>query len=85
MPLWVMVHFQVHVVICVTEDNHAVARRIWKKRAIDFIFKPYDTQRFLIDVNKVVRHILDVREIKQLRKKIKTLEQEIQTLQKKNR
>jgi DNA-binding NtrC family response regulator len=72
-----MVHFYIHVVICVNEENLLVARRIWQKRAIDFILKPFDLERFINDVHKIVRHVIDQRTIERLAKKIESLESEI--------
>lgn len=72
-----LVHSHLHLVICVNTENLEVAERIWHKRAIDYIIKPYTTKRFLNDVKKVLRYVLHVQEIKKLRKRIKELKKEI--------
>jgi len=69
-------HANVGVVICVTEENYAVASRVWSKRAVDFIFKPYTETRFVQDVMKVMRYILLHKENEQMRTQIRTLEAE---------
>jgi two-component system, OmpR family, response regulator VicR len=77
-----MVHFHLRVVICVNNENLEVASRIWKQRAIDFILKPFTAEQFVLDVNKVVRHVLDLRENESLKKKIVLLENELSLLKK---
>jgi len=77
------VHASLHLVICVTEENLEVAHRVWNRRAIDFILKPYTVDRFIHDVNKVVRYVLERRELDQLRKRINILEREMKQLREK--
>ncbi len=75
-----MIHSYVQVVICVTAENLEVARRVWSRRAMDFIMKPIKTDRFIQDVNKIIRYIIDKRELKQLRLRVKAIEDEIAKL-----
>jgi PleD family two-component response regulator len=72
-----MVHSYVQVVICATAENLEVAHRVWSRRAMDFIMKPITAERFIQDVNKIIRYIYDKRELKQLRERIKVIEKEI--------
>jgi len=76
------VHSHVHLVICVTSENLEVARRVWHRRAMDFIFKPFHTTRFIQDVNKIIRYILDKRELDTLRKRINVIENELKKIKK---
>jgi DNA-binding NtrC family response regulator len=78
-----LVHHTVCYIICVTYENLEVARRAWNKRAMDFIVKPYDVKRFIEDVNKLVRYVLEQRELKYLRKRVKALETENELLKRK--
>jgi response regulator of citrate/malate metabolism len=75
-----MVHSYVHVVICATVENLEVAERVWSRRAMDFIVKPITSGRFVQDVHKIIRYIIDKRELTQLRKRIKAIEDQIGTL-----
>jgi len=75
-----MVHSYVQVVICATAENLEVARRVWSRRAMDFIVKPITNERFIQDVNKIIRYIIDKRELKQLRLRMKAVEEEIEKL-----
>jgi two-component SAPR family response regulator len=75
-----LAHPYVHFVICVTEDNYKVAQKVWKRRSCDFVFKPFTIEQFISDVNKIVRNVYDLKEIDSLKKKIKTLESEIERL-----
>ncbi len=76
------IHSYMHLVICVTSDNLEVARRVWHRRAMDFIFKPYHTVCFVQDVNKIVRYILDKRELDKLHRRIKAMEDELKEIKK---
>jgi DNA-binding NtrC family response regulator len=78
-----LVHHTVYYVICVTNENLEVARRVWKRRAMDFIIKPYDVKRFVQDINKLVRYVFEQRELKYLRKRVKALETENELLKRK--
>ena len=73
-------HPETTYVLCAYHDNMEVAKRIWNKRAIDFIRKPIDTEHLLDDIYKITRHIIDVRKIETLEVKIKELEAEIRKL-----
>jgi two-component SAPR family response regulator len=75
-----LAHPHVHFVICVTDDNYKVAQKVWKRRACDFIFKPFTAEQFVCDVNKIVRNVFDLKEIEFLKKKIKDLEDEVDQL-----
>jgi len=77
-----MVHSYVQVVICATAENLEVAHRVWSRRAMDFIMKPVTTDRFIQDVNKIIRYIFDKRELKQLRARIKSIEEDIAKIKK---
>lgn len=73
-------HPQTKFVICVTTENLEVARRVWCKRAIDYIRKPIDQYRIRDDINKIVRHIIDQHEIRTLETKITAFEKENEKL-----
>jgi hypothetical protein len=49
---------------------------------MDFIMKPFTTDRFIQDVNKIIRYIYDKRELKELRARIKVIETEIAHIKK---
>ncbi len=74
------IHSHLKLVICVSNENYEVASRIWSKRAMDFIIKPFTVERFLLDVNKIVRYILDQRELDLLRKRINYYESVLKDL-----
>ncbi|MBU1864036.1 MAG: response regulator [Candidatus Omnitrophica bacterium] len=76
-----LIHPEVSFVLCVTKDNFKVAQRVWNKRSADFIFKPFTPQQFIYSVNKVVRNIINIRDIEQLKRKIEFLQAELQALQ----
>ena len=75
-----LAHKNVHFVICVTEDNYQIAQRVWKRRASDFIFKPFLPEQFVNDINKIVRNVFNFIEIEELQKRIKALEEELKLL-----
>lgn len=77
-----LAHAHVHFIICVTDDNYKVAQKVWKRRACDFIFKPFTVEQFISDVNKIVRNVFDLKEIDILKKRIKELEAEIDRMHK---
>ncbi len=49
---------QITTVIYVTIEDIALAKKKWRKRALDYIVGPLGTEEFLEDVNKVVRYLL---------------------------
>jgi len=51
----------INTVIYVTLEKLYMAKRKWRKRALDYIVGPLDEEEFVEDVNKVVRYILMVR------------------------
>ena len=73
------------MVICVTNENLEVARRVWSRRAIDFILKPIQTGRFVHDVLKITRYLVDKAELEALREQVQTLQQEVDSLKQKLR
>jgi DNA-binding NtrC family response regulator len=75
-------HPNTKFVICVTEDNLAVAKKIWLHRSIDYIRKPISDGNVVDDINKLVRHILDQREISGLQGQIRRLKEENEKLRK---
>ena len=77
------IHSNVHMVICVTSENLEVARRVWSRRAIDFILKPIQTDRFVHDVLKITRYLVDKAELEAVREQVETLQQEIDSLKQK--
>lgn len=77
-----MIHSYVQVVICANAENLEVAHRVWSRRAMDFIIKPFSTGRFIQDVNKIIRYIYDKRELKQLRDHLRSLEKKIDAIKK---
>lgn len=77
-----LLHPGTKFVICVTDENLKVAQCIWNKRSIDYVRKPIDPDRIVDEVNKIMRHIFDVREIAALRKRVATLEDENERLKK---
>ena len=79
-----LAHANVKFVLCVTEDNFQVAMRVWKRRSVDFIFKPFYPAQFVNNVNTIVRSMISAVEIKDLTKKISKLEAEIADLKKNN-
>jgi len=74
------VHSHMYLVLCVTAENLEVARRVWNKRAMDYIFKPIQKEHFVQDVNKIVRYIIDRRELEYLQQQIKFLEEQFNKL-----
>ncbi len=75
-----LAHANVHFVICVTEENYRIAQRVWKRRASDFIFKPFHPAQFVNDINKIVRNVFNFKEIEELNERIKLLEKELKNL-----
>jgi len=69
-------------VICVTDENLEVAKRVWFQRAVDYIRKPVGDKHFIDDINKLVRHIIDQRHIKTLQSEIERLQEENDKLRK---
>ena len=53
---------EIHTVIYVSLENIVIARKKWRKRALDYIIGPLQPEEFLEDVSKVVRYILILRE-----------------------
>lgn len=80
-----LAHPSVHFIICVNEDNFKVAERVWKRRACDFIFKPFFPEQFVNDVNKLVRNLLSAEEIEDLKSRIANLEAENNRLKEDNK
>ena len=74
------VHSHMYLVLCVTSENLEVARRVWNKRAMDYIFKPIQTEHFIQDVYKIVRYIIDRKELDLLRSQIKVLEEKLKNV-----
>lgn len=68
-----LAHPHVKFVLCVTEDNFEVAMRVWKRRSVDFIFKPFYPKQFVNNVNTIVRNMVNEKEIKSLKKELKLL------------
>lgn len=66
----VSVFHDVPIVLCVSEENYEVTRRVWKKRSIDYILKPFSKQRFIFDVYKAVRHLMLVQDHERLIKEL---------------
>ena len=75
-----LAHAHVHFIICVTEENYQIAQRVWKRRASDFIFKPFFPEQFVNDINKIVRNVFNMIEIEELSERIKNLEKELKRL-----
>ncbi|MBN1493911.1 MAG: response regulator [Candidatus Omnitrophica bacterium] len=75
-------HPHTKFVICVTNENLEIAKRIWLHRSIDYIRKPIGDDHIIDDINKLVRHILDQREIKGLQEQINRLKDENEKLRK---
>lgn len=62
---------QISTVIYVEKEKLALAKKKWKKRAIDYIVGPLGAEEFVEDVNKAVRFLISEQEYKRLlRKKI---------------
>jgi len=74
------IHANVYMVICVTDENIEVASWAWNKRALDFIMKPYTTDRFVQDARKILRYIIQKKEVERLRKEVQTLQEEIKNI-----
>ncbi|MBU1864037.1 MAG: response regulator [Candidatus Omnitrophica bacterium] len=74
------IHSYISMVICATEENLEVARRVWSRRAIDFIIKPFETGSFIQDVNKIMRNLINKREVDALSKQVKQLEEAIKKI-----
>ena len=53
---------EINTVIYVSLSNIKIARKKWRKRALDYIVGPLEPEEFLEDVNKVVRYIIIERE-----------------------
>ena len=75
-------HPNTKFVICVTEENLAVAKCIWFQRSIDYIRKPISDGNIVDDINKLVRHIIDQREITDLQEQVNRLKDENEKLRK---
>ncbi|MFC1809659.1 response regulator [Candidatus Omnitrophota bacterium] len=75
-------HPNTKFVICVSDENMEVAKRIWFKRSIDYIRKPISDMSFIDDVNKLVRHIVDQRQIRDLQERVNRLKEENEKLKK---
>jgi DNA-binding NtrC family response regulator len=69
-------------VICVTDENLEVAKRVWFQRSIDYIRKPVGDKHFIDDINKLVRHIVDQRQIHTLQDEVRRLNEENEKLRK---
>lgn len=72
-----MMHPETMIVICVDEMNLEIAKRIWRRRSMDFIRKPIYHDRIVDDMNKIVRHIIDRRCIQELTEKVRELSRPI--------
>ncbi len=75
-----LLHPNTTVVLCVTAENREVASRIWHKRAVDYIQKPFDDTRLVDDINKVLRYIVAQNYIRRLEKRILQLESNMKNL-----
>jgi len=69
-----LAHPYVNFILCGTEDNFQIAQRVWKQRACDFIYKPFTPDQFVANINRIVRNIINVKEIEQLKQYIGELE-----------
>lgn len=56
----------VNTVIAVTIDQLEVAKKKWRKRALDYIIMPLDSKEFVEEINKIVRYVLVEREREKL-------------------
>jgi len=75
-----LLHPNTTVVLCVTRENREVATRIWRKRALDYIQKPFDGILLVDNINKVLRHIVAQDYIRKLEQRILKLEDEMKKL-----
>jgi PleD family two-component response regulator len=75
-------HPETTIVLCVSQENRAVATRIWHKRAIDYIYKPTESVRFVDDINKVLRYIIAQDYVRKLEERIMHLEKELKEFRK---
>lgn len=78
-----LVHSYLVMVLCVTEENLQVAFRAWQKRSMNYILKPYTVERFVHDVRKIARHVMDQNKIKELRREVVDLKKKVALLEKK--
>lgn len=78
----VLAHAHVKFVLCVNEDNFKVAQRVWKRRSVDFIFKPFYPEQFVNNVNTIVRNMLNIKEMKVMSERIALLEEQVSELKK---
>ncbi|MFC1809225.1 response regulator [Candidatus Omnitrophota bacterium] len=72
------------IILCTTEENEQVAKRIWHRRALDYIRKPFHVSGFVNEVNKILRYVVACDQIRTLEQRVLRLERELKNLREEN-